>query len=61
MTAHPWTPDEDAQIAPTLGRRITQTTVEYLAWRLGRHRAQVVPGTRLRVRRALRRLMRRGR
>jgi hypothetical protein len=56
MSTHTWTPDEDARIAPTLGRRVSPWTIEHIAAWLGCHRAQVV-----RRRRALRRLMRRGR
>lgn len=56
MSAHTWTPDEDALIVPSLGRRIRPTVIENIAAWLGCHRAQV-----RRRRRALRQLMKRGR
>lgn len=55
MTAHTWTPDEDARIVPYVATRIDPARIAWLAEWLHRSRAQV-----RRRRRALRRRGRRG-
>lgn len=57
MSTHTWTPDEDARIAPHVGRlgRYAKRTIDDLVWYLGLRPAQI-----RRRRRVLRRHLRRG-